>query len=191
MEMTINKKEERYERMPTSKMLLWIALASITMLFAGLTSAYIVRQAEGNWLVFELPKMFWVSTIMIALSSFSMNWAIQAAKKDNTKAIVQALLITTLLGFGFVVTQYLAWGSLYAQGIYFSGNPAGSFLFVLTGFHIAHLLGGIIALVVSLYKSSRKAYGSNNMLGLQNCALYWHFLDGLWIYLFIFLLLEH
>jgi len=188
MEMIVDKKEVGFERMPSSKMITLIVIGTIIMLFAGMTSAYIVREAEGNWIKFDLPKLFWVSSGLILLSSVTMNMAVRAAKKNNSKAITQALLLTTLLGLGFVVTQYLSWTSLYSQGIIFAGNPSESFLYVLTGLHVAHLLAGIIALLVTFSKASRKIYSSTNMTGLQNCAIFWHFLDGLWIYLFIFLM---
>ena len=186
--MIVDKKEVGFERMPSSKMITLIVIGTIIMLFAGMTSAYIVREAEGNWIKFDLPKMFWVSSGLILLSSMTMNWAVRAINKDNSKAATQALLLTTLLALGFVITQYLAWSSLYSQGIIFAGNPSESFLYVLTGLHVAHLLAGIIALLVTLSRSSSKKYSSSNMVGLQNCAIFWHFLDGLWIYLFIFLM---
>ena len=187
MEIVMDK-EERYERMPSSKMLLYVAIGSIIMLFAGLTSAYLVRQAEGNWQKFDLPQMFWVSTGLILLSSITMNWAIMAAKKNNYSTVTKASLITLVLGLGFMLTQFLGYRDLYSQGIFFSGNPSASFLYVITGFHIAHLIGGLIALMVVSFKASRKAYHSKDIVGINNCAIYWHFLDGLWIYLFIFLL---
>jgi len=174
--------------MATSKMLLYIAIGSIIMLFAGLTSAYLVREAEGNWLKFDLPQVFWVSSGLILLSSITMNWAMMAAKKDNYASVTLALLLTTILGFGFMICQFLGWRMLYSQGIVFSGNPSASFLYVITGFHIAHLIGGLIAILVVLFKSRGKVYNSKNLIGIQNCAIYWHFLDGLWIYLFIFLM---
>jgi cytochrome c oxidase subunit 3 len=188
MEMIVDKKVVGYERMASSRMIVLIVIGTIIMLFAGMTSAYIVREAEGNWIKFDLPKMFWVSSGLILLSSVTMNWAVKAAKKDNSKSVSQALLLTTILGLGFVITQYLSWTTLYSQGIIFAGNPSESFLYVLTGLHVAHLLAGIIALLVTFSKASRKIYSSTNMTGLQNCAVFWHFLDGLWIYLFIFLM---
>ena len=186
--MIVDKKEVGYERMPSSRMILLIVIGTIIMLFAGMTSAYIVREAEGNWLKFDLPKLFWVSSGLILLSSFTMNMAVKAAKKDNSKSVTQALILTTLLGLGFVVTQYLSWTALYSQGIIFDGNPSESFLYVLTGLHVAHLIAGLIALFVTLSRATRKIYNSKNLLGLQNCAMFWHFLDGLWIYLFIFMM---
>src|ERR1017187_650479 len=163
MEMTVDNNEAGYQRMSSSKMIILIVIGTIIMLFAGMTSAYIVREAEGNWIKFDLPKMFWISSGLILLSSVTMNMAVRAAKKDNSKSVTQALLLTTLLGLGFVVTQYLAWTSLYSQGIIFAGNPSESFLYVLTGLHVAHLLAGIIALLVTSSKASRKISSSTNM----------------------------
>ncbi len=191
MELKVVAPETEYQRMPSTKLLLLIAMGSMVMLFAGMTSAYLVRQAEGNWLLFELPKLFWVSTTMIVISSITIQWAYKAAKANNSAAVLQASFITTVLGFGFLICQYFAWSKLYSQGIVFGGaqsNPAGSFMYVITGLHVAHLIGGLIALLVVLFNATKKVYSSTHCQGLQNCAIYWHFLTGLWIYLFFFLL---
>jgi cytochrome c oxidase subunit 3 len=172
---------------PTKKVLLWIGIASIVMLFAALTSGYIVRQAEGNWVVFDLPTPFYVSTVIIFLSSITLHMAIRAVKKDQLKAVKINLIITLALGLAFIFTQFLGWSALVKQGVYFVGNPSGSFLYAISGIHIAHLLGGIISLMVVSGKSLMGRYNSKNYLGMSLCATYWHFLDGLWIYLFVFL----
>lgn len=174
------------------KMLLWLGIGSIIMLFAGLTSAYIVRQAEGNWLAFNLPNLFWLSTFIIIVSSLTVNWAVVEVKRNNTKKLKKAIIVTIILGLFFALTQFLAWKDLFQNNIVFAGtysNPAGSFLYVITGLHLAHLIGGLIALVIVLYKSVKGVYNSENTLGVQLCATYWHFLDVLWVYLFLFLLL--
>jgi len=194
--------------------LLWFGIISILMLFAGLTSAYMVRQGEGKWVQFALPQLFIVSTVIIVMSSVSMQWAVVAVKKNQVGTVKTAVLITFLLGIGFVVFQYLAWKELVSQGIYFVGtvkdittqftyvpagnetvaqagdigNVAASFLYVITGLHVAHLLGGILALTVVLIKSFRGKYSSSNYNGIVVCSIYWHFLDALWVYLFLFLL---
>jgi len=194
--------------------LLWFGIISILMLFAGLTSAYMVRQGEGKWVQFALPQLFIVSTVIIVMSSVSMQWAVVAVKKNQISTVKTAVLITFLLGIGFVVFQYLAWKELVSQGIYFVGtvkdittqftyvpagnetvaqagdigNVAASFLYVITGLHVAHLLGGILALTVVLIKSFRGKYSSSNYNGIVVCSIYWHFLDALWVYLFFFLL---
>src|SRR5690242_4488553 len=102
--------------------LLWFGLISIVMLFAGLTSAYLVRQGEGKWLQFAMPNLFMVSTLIILISSATMQWAVISVKKNNISAMRLALLLTIVLGFGFVLFQYLAWGELVKQGIYFAGR---------------------------------------------------------------------
>lgn len=181
-------KNNTYTSIPTSKIFLWIAIASIIMLFAGLTSAYIVRQAEGNWVHFELPKIFYLSTAFIMLSSASMQWALSAVKKNHLKNLLTGLIITLGLGLAFSFSQFFGWSKLVEEKIFFVGNPSGSFLYVLTGLHLAHLAGGLIYLLVVITKSIMNKYSSENNLQVQLCATYWHFLDILWVYLFVFLL---
>lgn len=175
----------------TSKPLLYIAIASIVMLFAGFTSAYIVRQAEGNWLEFELPNVFYVSTAIIILSSVTMWYANVAASKNNFKLVTYSVAATLILGIAFAYSQFAAWDALVESGIFFTGqsaNASGSFLYILSGMHLAHLGGGLIALLVVLVNSIKNKYSSENKLGLELCSTYWHFLDVLWIYLLLFLL---
>lgn len=178
--------------LPTKKILLWIAMVSMIMLFGGLTSAYLVRQAEGNWLNFDLPKVFAISTGVLLLSSVSMNFARSSAKKGNTQSLRNALLVTLILGLTFVVLQFSGWKYLIAQNVFFAGktaNSAGSFLYVLTGLHLAHLAGGILYLMYSILVAIKNSqtFTPKNILTIELCAIFWHFLDGLWIYLFLFL----
>jgi cytochrome c oxidase subunit III len=186
----IDIEEKQQIRQKAAKPLLWIAMISIVMLFAGLTSAYIVRKNVGDWLVFDLPSQFYISTVVIILSSFSMVYVLAAAKKNNSSAITLGLSITLVLGIVFLFSQLFAWRQLVAGGIYLGGsgsNPSGSFLYILSGLHGLHIIGGLIALIVCLIQSLRKKYNSENRLGLQLCSTYWHFLDALWIYLLLFL----
>lgn len=171
------------------RVLLWIAIASIVMLFAGLTSGYIVRQAEGNWKVFELPTVFTISTVIILVSSLSMHLAVRAARSNDTKAIKTYLLVTLGLGFAFVFTQFLGWNELVKNGVFFvdKTTPSGSFFYVLSGLHLAHLAFGLLGLIFTSARAIRERYNSSDYEGLSLCATYWHFLDGLWIYLFVFL----
>ncbi len=173
----------------SSQLLLWISIASIVMLFAGLTSGYIVRQAEGNWVIFDLPQLLYVSTGIILASSVTMFLAVRAVRNSRAQTGLFMLITTLILGCGFAVTQYLSWQQLTAQGIHFVGNPSGSFFYVISGLHLAHLVGGLIFLIFAVIKVHLKKYSPAQMTGLNNCANYWHFLDGLWIYLFLFLLL--
>lgn len=180
------KKTDR--RMDPLKFMLWIAIGGIIMMFAGFTSAYIVRQAEGNWLKFELPKMFWITTFVILISSITIQWAVKSVQKNDFYKLITALIATTLLGLIFLLGQITAWQELHNTGIFLNGNPSGSFLYILTGLHALHLLGGVFLLLIVLVGSLQKKYNSDNTLHVELCATYWHFLDGLWIYLFLFLL---
>lgn len=183
--------EKRQIREKVAKPMLWLGIISMIMIFGSLTSAYVVRMGKGDWLHFELPQMFYVSTAVIIISSVTMNWALASAKKNDLKNLKIASFITLVLGLLFVVFQFQAWGVLVDQKVFFAGresNAAGSFMYALTGLHMAHLAGGLIALLVVSFKSFRMRYNSENLLGIKLCALYWHFLDALWIFLFLFLL---
>lgn len=177
-------------RKKTAKPLLYIGIISIVMLFAGLTSAYIVRADNGNWLVFNLPDITIISTAIIITSSLTMLMAQRAIKKDNIRLTTIGLALTFILGIAFVKTQIQAWEILTSQGIYFIGkysNASGSFLYFIALLHILHLIGGFIALGTSLTKCLLKKYSSSDYLGIELTAIYWHFLDLLWVYLFLFL----
>jgi len=174
------------------KLLLWLGQVSIGMLFAGLTSGYIVRRETGNWLKFELPPQFWASTAIILVSSITMNWALQSAKKGDNKSLKRAVSLTYYLGYGFIICQYLAWAALTKANIVVMGTQSyasGSYLYIISGLHIAHIMGGLVALRIVLSKARKQKYTPQNYNGVKLCATYWHFLDGLWIYLFIFLLI--
>jgi len=183
--------EKRATREKVARPMLYLAMGSMVMLFAAFTSAYVVRQQKGDWMQFEMPQIFYISTAIILLSSVTMNWALSAVKKDELKGLKTGALLTLLLGAGFVVCQFLGWGTLYSQKIVFAGkysNASGSFFYVLTLMHLLHLAGGMIALSVVWIKSIQGKYNSQNLLGVRLCAIFWHFLDLLWIYLFLFLL---
>ena len=190
----MRREEIKQAQRKAAKPLLYVGIVSIVMLFAGLTSAYIVRADNGNWLVFQLPGITILSTAIIISSSLTMLLAQLAIKKNNYRLTSLALLITLVLGIAFFFTQYEGWKQLTSQGIYFIGkysNASGSFLYLIALVHLAHMLGGILALLVSFVKSLFKRYSSNNYLGLELTAIYWHFLDFLWLYLFFFLLFIH
>ncbi len=185
-----HKGEIRDAQRKTAKPLLYIGIVSIVMLFAGLTSAYVVRADNGNWLVFQLPSIAIISTGIIVTSSLTMLLAQTAIKRDNYKLTSVALGLTLILGVAFFFTQWEAWKQLTAQGIFFVGkysNASGSFLYLIALVHLAHMLGGLMALTVSLTKSLLKKYSSADYLGIELTAIYWHFLDLLWVYLFLFL----
>lgn len=167
---------------------LYIAMASIAMMFAGLTSAYIVRKAQPNWRIFELPGVFWISTIVILASSLSIVLALRSFK---ARKIIQArwlMLLTLGLGITFGLLQYFGFYQLYhlPQPVRVEGNPSESFLFIIWGLHLLHIVGGIVALIIVLLRSFRKNIKEYNSTGLAIVANYWHFVDVLWIYLFLF-----
>ncbi|MBD3626595.1 cytochrome c oxidase subunit 3 [Cyclobacterium sp.] len=177
--------------MHPKKFALWLFIVSVVMIFAGMTSAYIVRQSEGNWLEFDLPNVFWYSSAIIVLSSISLHWAYLSARKDDFNTLKIGLIITTILGLGFLIGQWYSWVALVAQDVYFVGNPAGSFMYVFTGLHGIHLVSGVIFLIIVLISALRNKIHSQNLSQLDMCVTYWHFLGGLWLYLFMFLLLNH
>ena len=177
-------------RRKAAKPLLYLGIVSIVMLFAGLTSAYVVRADNGNWLVFSLPDISILSTAVIVTSSLTMFMAQRAAKQNKFRLVTIGVAATLVLGLVFCYTQIEGWRQLTSQGIYFVGkysNASGSFLYIIAMVHLFHLAGGLIALTVSLVKSMLKRYSSEDHLGLDLTAIYWHFLDLLWVYLFLFL----
>ena len=170
------------------KQLLWIGIGSISMFFAGLTSAYIVRKAEGNWTEIILPEWFLYSTIIIVISSLILILAKNQIKKNIIP--YNAVLFAFFLGMIFFFFQFKGWQSLVDQGIFLTGegsNVAGSFLYVITLAHLAHLIGGLVALIITLFKCRRMQYNKDSHLGMSLGFTYWHFLTILWIYLFFFL----
>jgi cytochrome c oxidase subunit 3 len=176
--------------MHPKKFALWLFIASVIMIFAALTSAYIVRQADGNWLVFDLPNSFWITSAIILISSGTMHWAYLAARKDDLEGTKLAISITTVLGLAFLIGQFIAWGDLVKRNVYFVGNPSGSFVYVLSGLHGLHIIGGVAFLLIVLSAAFRYRVHSKNLSQIEMCATYWHFLDALWLYLFVFLLLN-
>src|SRR5690606_5277712 len=141
--------------MHPKKFAMWLFIVSVVMIFAGLTSAFIVRQSEGNWLQYDLPNIFWFTSGIIILSSAFMYWAVRSAKKDQLDQLKMALGVTTGLGILFLIGQWYSWVALVDMDVYFVGNPAGSFLYVLTGLHAIHLISGVIFLIIVLISSFR------------------------------------
>ena len=178
----------------TGKFTLWLFLVSIVMVFAALTSAYIVRRAEGNWLEFEMPTLFIWSTLIIIISSVTMHFSYLSIKKDENYRSKIYLTGTVVLGFVFLLAQWYAWGQMVDMKVFFAGssaNAAGSFMYVLTGVHAAHIISGIIYLLIIFTKTLKNKITSSNSVVMQTCATYWHFLGILWIYLYVFLILNH
>jgi cytochrome c oxidase subunit 3 len=191
MEMTMTADENRARSAKSSKLILLFAMVSMTMMFAGLTSAFVVSKSRTDWLKdFQLPPAFFYSTLVIIGCSVTFHLAKKAMQKDNRKATTNLLLTTLALGILFVVLQFVGFGQIVANGYYFTGAESTittTFLYVVTVTHLFHLAGGIISLLVIIYNHFKQKYNSTQTLGIELGAMYWHFLDFLWVYLFLFL----
>ncbi|HYG09949.1 MAG TPA: cytochrome c oxidase subunit 3 [Pyrinomonadaceae bacterium] len=175
---------------------MWLALSAILMMFAALSSAYVFRstRAQQNWQAFSVPVMLWVSTALILLSSATFEVARRALRRGAREVYRRWLVASLGLGFGFLITQLLAWRGLVGQGIYLATNPHSSFFYLLTGLHALHLAGGILGLSYLVLRARRDAAGASDAAGKERAhvdaiGLYWHFMDGLWVYLFALLFL--
>ncbi|MCE7055675.1 cytochrome c oxidase subunit 3 [Algoriphagus sp. AGSA1] len=177
--------------MHPKKFALWLFLVTIVMIFAALTSAYIVRQSEGNWLEYELPTIFWYTSGIVILSSVFLQFAYLSAKKDNMAGLRIGLGLAVLLGIAFLIGQWYSWVALVDANVFFVGNPSGSFLYVFTGLHAVHLISGVIFLIIVLISTYKYKVHSKSMDTLEMATTFWHFLAALWLYLFMFLLLNH
>ncbi|MBC7387656.1 MAG: cytochrome c oxidase subunit 3 [Opitutaceae bacterium] len=175
--------------MNPKKFALWLFIVSIVMIFGSLTSAYIVRQSQGNWKVFEIPSMFMYSTFVLLLSSATIQWGLYNAKRDELKYTKIAIVTTFVLSLVFLFMQWEGWKQLVSNNIHFSfSNPSESFLYVITGLHAFHLLTGIIFIIIVLISTFKMEVHSKKLNQYEMCTTYWHFLDGLWLYLYIFLM---
>ena len=181
-------------RIHPHKFTLWVAMGSIVMMFAGLTSAYIVRSNQANWLEFSLPVIFWYSTAVIVLSSITMHLSVKAFKAREMQRYRRLITITAILGVTFGVLQFFGFQYLGNHGVRLIGqgsNPAASFLAVITGLHVLHVLGGVIAILVIFFRAFSARFKSYNTVPVEVVSTYWHFVDILWIYLFVFFSLTH
>ena len=175
---------------PTANLGLWAFLAAVTMLFAGLSSAYLVRMALPDWVIIPKPKLLWLNTAILILSSVTVQWGWMAAKRRKLNLVRYGLSLTTMLGIMFVVGQFLVWRQLVAAGIYLQTNPASSFFYLLTAMHGLHLIGGILALIWATIRSFFETSTLNLQSTIELCAVYWHFLSIVWIWLLALILLR-
>jgi len=189
MGMTIQEHKERSAR--SYKLLLWFAMISMTMMFAGLTSAYVVSKSRADWMEnFQMPTAFFISTALILLCSVAFVLAKKAIKKDDRNTTTLMLLVTLVAGIGFVYFQLDGFKTLAASGAFPVGGAGSitiSFLYIIVIAHLAHLAGGVISLLIIIYNHFKQKYNSGQTLGIELGAMYWHFLDFLWLYLFLFL----
>lgn len=183
---TENKKIGR-----AKKMMLWFGIISMAMMFAGLTSAYVVSRSRPDWLTsFDLPSAFYWSTLVIILSSLTMILAKNYILKDDRKKGTMFLVTTLLLAALFIFLQFVSFNELISAGYFVTGSESNittSFIYIIVVAHLAHLAGGIIVLLVLIYNHFKQRYRTGQMLGIELGATYWHFVDALWVYLFLFL----
>ena len=191
MTATMTTEEHKLRTARSYKLLLSFAIISMIMMFAGLTSAFVVSKSRVDWLKdFQLPTAFFYSTAVIIGCSVTFHLAKKAIQKDNQKATTSFLLATLVLGILFVILQFVGFGQIVANGYYFTGAESSittTFLYIVTVVHLAHLAGGLIALLIIIYNQFKQKYSSTQTLGIELGAMYWHFLDLLWVYLFLFL----
>jgi len=180
---------EQRKKIHPHKFTLWIGIGSILMMFAGLTSAYIVKRNQANWVTFELPLIFWYSTAAMLLSSTTVFFAGRSFKQRAMAKYRSLMMVTIILGVLFIVMQIIGFKQLWSLGITLQGNVSFSFLYAIVGLHAAHVIGGIIALLVLFAKAFSAKIRIYNTVPVEVISTYWHFVDALWIYLLIFLLM--
>jgi cytochrome c oxidase subunit 3 len=157
-------------------------LGTVSMLFVGFTSAYILRRASADWQPLKAPPILWVNTAALLASSASLEMARRRLRGWDLSSCARFVLLTGALGLLFVAGQYVGWQQLAAQGVFLASNPHSSFFYVLTGLHAIHILGGLCWFVAVLRRLHRMAYLPGED-GLRLFATYWHFLGVLWVYL--------
>jgi len=173
----------------SAKPMLWISMISMVMFFAGLTSAYVISMKREDWVSFDLPNAFFISTLLIVMSSLSLMLS-QYFLKNSKRPLSLILAVTALLlGIGFVWQQYVGFNELKSVGLFFTGpesTVSTSFIIGITFMHVLHLLAGIVVLFVVIYNHFKYKYKPNDLLGFELGAIFWHFVDVLWIYLILF-----
>lgn len=173
----------------SAKPMLWISMISMVMFFAGLTSAYVISMKREDWVSFDLPNAFYISTLLIVMSSLSLMLSNYFLKNDKRQLSLILAVTTLFLGIGFVWQQYVGFNELKSVGLFFTGpesTVSTSFIIGITFMHVLHLLAGIVVLFVVIYNHFKYKYKPNDLLGFELGAIFWHFVDILWIYLILF-----
>ncbi|MBK9272310.1 MAG: cytochrome c oxidase subunit 3 [Saprospiraceae bacterium] len=185
-------KELPPDKIQAYKFALWIGMASIIMFFAAITSAYLVRKPVGNWYEFKLPVQFFYSTILIVLSSVFIENAYKSMKLGNENRYKLNIVFGTALGLAFIVMQIISWKVMVSTGLFIDLNVSVSFLYVISGFHALHVIGGLVVLLISLLNAFLIEFQPDPMRILKSNLVrqYWHFVGILWLYLLIFLILQ-
>jgi len=189
MDLTQGTEKEKHGR--AKKMMLWFGIVSLIMSFAGWTSAFVVSSSREDWLDgFKLPSSFTISVVLIIISSLILIFAKRALKSGNRSQTTLFLLITFGLGVGFIVSQLIGFQQIIDLGYNFTGptsNITMSYIYIIAAVHILHVVVGLICLLVVIYNHFKQKYNTENMLGFELAANFWHFVDILWLYLFLFL----
>ena len=183
------KEELAVAKKKSAKPMLWVSMISMVMFFAGLTSAYVISMKRDDWVSFDLPLAFYISTILIIASSFTLFFSQKFLKNDKRQLSLIFVILTLILGTGFVWQQYVGFNQLKSSGLFFTGpesTVSTSFIIGITFMHVLHILAGLVVLLVVIYNHFKYKYKSDNMLGFELGAIFWHFVDLLWIYLFFF-----
>ena len=183
------QQEYNIAKKKSAKPMLWVSMISMVMFFAGLTSAYVISMKREDWVSFDLPDVFYISTFLIVASSISIFLSQRFLKQDKRQLSLILVVVTLLLGIGFVWQQYVGFNQLKSVGLFFTGpesTVSTSFIIGITFMHVLHLLAGLIVLLVVIYNHFKYKYKPNDMLGFELGAIFWHFVDILWIYLFFF-----
>ena len=189
MEEQTLKQELTVARRKSAKPMLWVSMISMVMFFAGLTSAYVISMKRDDWVTFDLPDAFFISTYLIVASSITLILSQRFLKQDKRQLSLILVVVTLLLGIGFIWQQYEGFNQLKELGLFFTGpgsTVSTSFIIGITLMHVIHLLAGVIVLFVVIYNHFKYKYKPNDLLGFELGAIFWHFVDVLWIYLFFF-----
>jgi len=187
---TFELTKEKEKKDKAKKTMLLLAMASIVMIFAALTSAYVISKSRPDWINdFKLPSAFLYSTVIMLVSSLTFHLAKVAIKKNNRQLTSIFLGVTLFLGIVFIILQFVGFSQVVSEGYYFTGSESNittSFLYVLVMVHMAHIIGALISILIVIYNHYKQRYSATQSLGIELGAMFWHFLDFLWLYLFLF-----
>jgi cytochrome c oxidase subunit 3 len=174
---------------PASRTGIWVGIAAITMTFAAFTSAMVIRQSSPDWQHFALPPILYFNTVLLFASSVTLELARRrfSSAVGATRSVTLAwLYATSVLGLLFVAGQYVAWTQLKAEGLYLATNPSSSFFYLFTAAHVLHVLGGLAALGLVIWRLNQRVPTLRRST-LNTVSYYWHFMDVLWVYLLLLL----
>ncbi|MFK5983001.1 MAG: cytochrome c oxidase subunit 3 [Flavobacteriaceae bacterium] len=188
MEQNLENDKPRVDR--AKKMMLWFGMISLTMSFAGLTSAYVVSSEREDWLTdFEIPQAFFISLVVIILSSVTFYFAKRNVIAQESKKGMMFLVLTFILGITFIIFQFKGFSEIITNGYFFTGSESTittSFIYLVVLLHLTHIIAALISVLVVIYNHYKQKYTPGNTVGIEIAATFWHFVDVLWIYLFLF-----